>query len=106
MNTQTIPSAASPARCCWPPPLVGAAARGVGSAPPTRRRPPRSADASRAPAGGRVSFTGTLDRTAVLLGSDGLARMELVIAAAPGRGARAARGARPTSSSSSTARAR
>ena len=34
-----------------------------------------------APTGGPVSFTGTLDRTAVLRGTDGLARMELVIAA-------------------------
>jgi len=32
-----------------------------------------------APGGGRVSFSGTLDRTAVLRGGDGLVRMELVI---------------------------
>src|SRR6185503_7023074 len=37
-----------------------------------------------APAGGPVSFTGTLDRTTVLRGKDGTVRMELVMAAAPG----------------------
>src|SRR6185436_1731196 len=34
-----------------------------------------------APSGGPVSFGGTLDRSSVLVGGDGLARMELVIAA-------------------------
>jgi Ca-activated chloride channel homolog len=44
-----------------------------------------------APATGTVSFTGTLDRGAVLLGHDGIARMELVIAAAPDKAAAAVR---------------
>ena len=36
-----------------------------------------------APGGGPVSFTGRLDRTAVLQGGDGVVRMELVLGAAP-----------------------
>jgi hypothetical protein len=36
-----------------------------------------------APGGGRVTFTGTLDRTSVLRGGDGVVRMELVMRAAP-----------------------
>jgi Ca-activated chloride channel family protein len=54
--------------------LMGAVVRVRGSTP---------AAASRAsfvaPGGGPVSFSGTLDRTAVLRGGDGLVRMELVI---------------------------
>lgn len=59
---------------------VGAVARGSGRAP----RPAAPAYATRfsAPGHGPVSFTGTLDRTAVLIGHDGLARLELVLAAA------------------------
>jgi Ca-activated chloride channel homolog len=59
---------------------VGAAARGNGRAPqpasPTYSTRFSAADS------GPVSFTGTLDRAAVLIGHDGLARMELVLAAA------------------------
>jgi Ca-activated chloride channel family protein len=71
---------------------IGAAARG------TRRGPgPKATNAAatfRAPTSGPVTFTGTLDRRAVLLGGDGIARVELVIADAAGEASRAPR--RPT----------
>src|SRR5512147_2770265 len=61
--------------------LLGAVARGKGNggAPmqPLRVNAPVH---FAAPAGGSVKFSGTLDRTAVLRGTDGVARMELVIA--------------------------
>lgn len=62
--------------------LAGAAARGAG------RRPGPAAPAHdkttfAAAATGPVSFSGTLDRSAVLLGHDGVAHIELVIGAAP-----------------------
>lgn len=71
---------------------VGAVARGSGRAP----QPTSPAYATRfsAPGNGPVSFTGTLDRTAVLIGHDGLARMELILAAAKDDGLVRAR--RPT----------
>jgi Ca-activated chloride channel family protein len=47
-----------------------------------------------APSSGPITFTGTLDRTAVLLGKDGLAHIELVMAAAADKEVRQAR--RPT----------
>lgn len=43
--------------------------------------PATAAKTFRAPASGPVSFSGTLDRSAVLVGGDGIARMELLIAA-------------------------
>jgi Ca-activated chloride channel family protein len=57
--------------------LAGAAARGTGSAPPadTSDGARRFTAASRGP----VSFTGTLDKTAVLVGGEPTVRMELVI---------------------------
>lgn len=71
---------------------VGAAARGGGTAP-IAARPARTATFT-APGSGPVSFTGTLDRTAVLLGQDGLTRIELALGAAADESARSAR--RPT----------
>lgn len=59
--------------------LAGAVARGA--ARPAPAPPPNGPTTFSAPAHGAVSFTGTLDRTAVMLGQDGLARMELVMAA-------------------------
>lgn len=61
--------------------LAGVAARGMGkvAAPAPGTGKSTFAASKRGP----VSFTGTLDRTAVLVGHDGVARMELVIAAAP-----------------------
>jgi Ca-activated chloride channel homolog len=59
---------------------AGAAARGRTAILPV---PTNGKTTFAAPATGAVSFTGTLDRHAVLLGHDGIARMELVIAAAP-----------------------
>jgi Ca-activated chloride channel family protein len=72
--------------------LAGVAARGANrrAAPP----PPATKTSFAAPPGGAVSFSGTLDRGAVLLGHDGLARIELAIAAGPGEVVRAPR--RPT----------
>jgi Ca-activated chloride channel family protein len=57
--------------------LVGVRAASV--APPGSSGPTTVA----APGAGRVSFTGTLDRTSVLRGGDGMVRMELVMRAAP-----------------------
>src|SRR5262249_27236724 len=73
--------------------LAGVAARGVNrfGVPPV---PSAGKTTFAAPPGGPVSFSGTLDRSAVLLGHDGFARIELAIAAAPGEAPRAAR--RPT----------
>lgn len=59
---------------------VGAVARGSGRAP--QPASPSYSTRFSAPGNGPVSFTGTLDRTAVLIGHDGLARMELVLGAA------------------------
>ena len=73
--------------------VVGAAARGKGGTPgaqvPTNLRTTFAA-----PTTGLVSFSGTLDRTAVLRGRDGRVRIELVMAAAPGE--RTASVRRPT----------
>ena len=73
--------------------VVGAAARGKGGTPgaqvPTNLRTTFAA-----PTTGPVSFTGTLDRTAVLRGHDGRVRIELVMAAAPDERAPSVR--RPT----------
>jgi len=73
--------------------LAGVAARGVNrfGVPPV---PSAGKTTFAAPPGGPVSFSGTLDRSAVLLGHDGFARIELAIAAAPGEAPRTAR--RPT----------
>jgi Ca-activated chloride channel family protein len=72
--------------------LAGAAARGVGRSPgPT---PAKGTATFAAPPTGRVSFTGTLDRTAVLAGRNGIVRMELALRAAPTDPERAVR--RPT----------
>lgn len=73
--------------------LAGAAARGTGRAP-VLPAPANGKTAFAAPTTGPVSFTGTLDRTAVLLGHDGRARIELVIAAVPDEAAPSVR--RPT----------
>ncbi len=62
--------------------LAGAAARGAGRRP-SLIAPANGKTTFAAAAAGPVSFSGTLDRSAVLLGHDGLARIELVIAAAP-----------------------
>src|SRR6266404_1105969 len=73
--------------------LAGAAVHGTGQAPVS----PVATNGKTtfaAPTTGPVSFSGTLDRGAVLLGHDGLARMELVIAATPDESRRAER--RPT----------
>jgi Ca-activated chloride channel homolog len=59
--------------------LAGVAARGLGRAPAPR--PLAGPTTFTAPTGGPVSFSGTLDRSAVLLGHDGLVRIELAIAA-------------------------
>jgi Ca-activated chloride channel family protein len=70
--------------------LVGVAARIGGSTQvfvPGPGETPRFA----APSSGPVTFEGRLDRTAVLLGGDGLVRAELVIGAAPDRTVRSAR---------------
>ncbi len=56
--------------------FAGFVGRGVGSQPPPP--PQRIAAAGNGP----VSFTGTLDRTAVLRGADGVVRLELVMAGA------------------------
>jgi Ca-activated chloride channel homolog len=58
--------------------LFGAAARGT-------RRPvaPAGPATATAPGAGPVTFTGTVDRTSVLRGRDGLVRLELVMRAAP-----------------------
>jgi Ca-activated chloride channel family protein len=72
--------------------LVGVAARGSGRGPGAGAS--NGAATFSASAKGPVRFTGTLDRRSVLLGGDGTARMELVIAAAAGEISRAAR--RPT----------
>src|SRR5438094_9905835 len=69
--------------------LAGAAARGTSRGP--LAAPIKGKTTFAAPATGPVSFTGTLDRTAVLLGHDGSARIELTIAAAPDEGARSVR---------------
>jgi Ca-activated chloride channel family protein len=61
--------------------LAGTALVGVRAAclaPPA----PGGATTVTAPGGGRVTFTGTLDRTSVLRGGDGVVRMELVMRAA------------------------
>jgi len=72
--------------------LIGAAARGKGSAPGTAIPSTGSAPTQfSAPGGGPVTFTGTLDRTAVRKGSDGRVRLELVIAAQPQPGEHAQR---------------
>lgn len=72
--------------------VAGAAARGTGKVTP---QPPEKGEATfAAAADGPVSFSGTLDRTAVLLGRDGRARMELVMAATAGGSADVQR--RPT----------
>ena len=71
---------------------AGAAARGTSRAPVAA--PANHATTFAAPTTGPVTFTGTLDRTAVLLGHDGLARIELALAAAPDDAALHAR--RPT----------
>lgn len=68
--------------------LAAGAARGKGS--PPRRGADGSRSFAAAPAA-PVSFRGTLDRTAVLVGGPPAVRMELVIAAAPGESAGAAR---------------
>jgi Ca-activated chloride channel family protein len=57
-----------------------AGARSARHAPPV---PPGGATTVTAPGTGRVTFTGTLDRTSVLRGGDGVVRMELVMRAAP-----------------------
>ena len=60
--------------------VAGAVARGTSGAPP----PAANAKATfAAPAHGPVTFSGTLDRTAVLRGRDGLARIELTLGGAP-----------------------
>lgn len=61
--------------------LVGTVARGKGGSPPLRPIPTQTRFT--APANGPVTFSGTLDRTAILRGTDGLVRMELVIGAQP-----------------------
>src|SRR5215470_18059861 len=72
--------------------LIGAAARGKGTAPGTAIPSTGSAPTQfSAPGGGPVTFTGTLDRTAVRKGSDGRVRLELVIAAQPQPGEHAQR---------------
>ena len=71
--------------------LTGAAARVGGS---TRGGAAGSGDGKTrftAPRGGPVSFAGNLDRTAVLVGGDGLVRMELVLGAAHAPDVRPAR---------------
>jgi Ca-activated chloride channel family protein len=60
--------------------LAGTAARGKGSGIALRPVPAQTRFS--APVTGPVTFTGTLDRTTVLHGADGLVRMELVIGAA------------------------
>jgi Ca-activated chloride channel family protein len=75
--------------------LAGAAARGKGpSAAPPGPMPVGGAHSFAAPPAGGVMFTGTLDRSAVLLGKDGTARIELAIAAAADEARHSAR--RPT----------
>ena len=61
--------------------LVGAAVR-VGRSAGAWQATPGGTTASYAAPGGRVTFMGRLDRTAVLQGGDGLVRMELVMGAA------------------------
>lgn len=60
--------------------LVGAAARGIGRTSATS--PPSGKATFAATSTGPVSFSGQLDRTAVLRGGDGVVRMELTMAAA------------------------
>ena len=62
--------------------LIGAVARGKGSSgtPPVQPLHVNGPVQFSAPTSGSVTFSGTLDRTAVLRGTDGLVRMELVIA--------------------------
>jgi Ca-activated chloride channel family protein len=71
--------------------VAGAVARGIGSGGPAPGAEKSSATSFAAPASGRVTFTGTLDRSAVRLGDDGLTRMELLIADARDDGAARAR---------------
>src|SRR6185295_13259480 len=68
---------------------AGAVARGTSGAPANAERPTFAAATN-----GPISFSGTLDRRAVMRGHDGVARIELSIAAAPGEAARGVR--RPT----------
>jgi len=60
--------------------VVGTVARGTGTRIPIGLERTSSSTFT-APTGGAVTFSGTLDRTAVRRGTDGLVRMELVIAA-------------------------
>src|SRR5262249_53001446 len=69
--------------------VLGTAARGKGSGTPLRPMPAKTRFS--APANGPVTFTGTLDRTAVLHGTDGLVRMELAIGTTQPSGKPAAR---------------
>src|SRR4051812_44446336 len=62
--------------------LAGAAARGTGAASIGGAATTAGAHTFTAASPDTVSFRGTLDRSAVLLGSAGTARMELAIAAA------------------------
>jgi Ca-activated chloride channel family protein len=62
--------------------VAGTAARGKGGTPGAQV-PTNGRTTFAAPGTGPVSFTGTLDRTAVLRGGDGRVRMELVMAALP-----------------------
>jgi Ca-activated chloride channel family protein len=67
--------------------LLATAAAGVAVNGVSRAHAPLPADHKTtfsAPSTGPVKFTGALDRTAVLIGKDGLARMELVMSAAAG----------------------
>jgi len=61
--------------------LIGAVARGKGNGgiPPVQSPRTNAPVQFSAPTSGSVKFSGTLDRTAVLRGTDGLTRMELVI---------------------------
>lgn len=70
--------------------LAGALAPAVSHPNPPVKQPLSVA----APAGGPIRFSGTLDRTAVVRGGDGIVRMELVMSAAPGSAAEGVR--RPT----------
>jgi len=64
--------------------LAGAVARGKGPTAATPGPTPAGgAHRFTAPPAGGVSFSGTLDRSAVRLGQDGTARIELALAAAP-----------------------
>lgn len=72
--------------------VLGAVAGGAGQKPPAATGPVGATVSAPTTAG--VSFRGNLDRTAVMLGQDGLVRMELVMAAAADSGPRSTR--RPT----------